>query len=75
MSASEDIFRPLDPGRVNIMDPLEIQYWCGALHCSPATLEDIVEEVGEHVSAIRQRLEASVQAQSHPPQGHRTSIS
>ncbi len=50
-------FRPLDPGRINSMDPIEMRYWCKELHCSEAQLEDAVAQVGEHVAAVRQLLE------------------
>ena len=48
--------KPLDPGRVNTMDPLELQYWCLELDCSEALLTQVVDEVGEHVAAVRERL-------------------
>ena len=50
-------FRPLDPGRINTMDPVELRYWCATLHCTEAQLEEAVERVGEHVAAVRQHLE------------------
>jgi hypothetical protein len=50
-------FRPLDPGRINMMDPVELRYWCAELRCSEAQLEDAVARVGEHVAAVRQVLE------------------
>jgi len=50
-------FRPLDPGRINTMDPVELRYWCAALHCTEEQLEEAVERVGEHVAAVRQHLE------------------
>jgi hypothetical protein len=50
-------FHPLDPGRVNTMDPVELQYWCRELHCSEDELKDAVGRVGEHVAAVRQALE------------------
>jgi hypothetical protein len=48
--------KPLDPGRVNTMDPVELRYWCHELHCSEARLLKAVAEVGEHVTAVRERL-------------------
>ena len=50
--------KPLDPGRVNTMDPAELRYWCHELHCSEARLQEVVAEVGEHVTAVRERLSA-----------------
>lgn len=50
-------FRPLDPGRINVMDPIELRYWCAELHCTETELEDAVTAVGEHIAAVRERLE------------------
>lgn len=52
-------FRPLDPGRVNPMDPLEARYWCAELHCSQQELEDAVSAAGEHIAAVRAHLQAT----------------
>ncbi|MBP0637376.1 DUF3606 domain-containing protein [Cupriavidus sp. AcVe19-6a] len=51
-------FRPLDPGRVNLGDPLEVQYWCRELGCSERDLEDAVSTAGDHIAAVRDQLEA-----------------
>ncbi len=51
--------KPLDPGRVNTMDPLELHYWCQELGCTEELLCQIVDEVGEHVAAVRERLLSS----------------
>ena len=61
---SEEIsqFRPLDPGRINLMDPIEVQYWCRELGCTESALEDAVDVAGEHIAAVRARLEAGGQA-------------
>jgi len=50
-------FRPVDPGRVNMMDPMEVLYWCADLNCTEAELDDAVTQVGEHISAVRDHLE------------------
>ncbi|WP_042880140.1 DUF3606 domain-containing protein [Cupriavidus necator] len=50
-------FRPLDPGRVNLMDPLEVQYWCHELGCSQDDLEHAVDAAGDHIAAVRAQLE------------------
>jgi hypothetical protein len=55
--APEEV-KPLDPGRVNTMDPVELRYWCRELHTTEAALMKAVAEVGEHVSAVRERLSA-----------------
>jgi hypothetical protein len=50
--------QPLDPGRINTMDPVEMRWWCHELGCSEERLEQAVAEVGEHVTAVRARLAA-----------------
>jgi len=54
-------FKPLDPGRVNALDPLELQYWCRELKCTEDQLEKAVASVGSHVAEVRQFL-ASAEA-------------
>ena len=49
-------FKPLDPGRVNAVDPVELHYWCKELKCSEDALVKAVAEVGEHVAEVRQWL-------------------
>ena len=50
-------FKPLDPGRVNGADPIELQYWCEQLHCTESQLTLALGKVGEHVAAVRQELD------------------
>jgi hypothetical protein len=50
-------FRPLDPGRVNLMDPVEMRYWCKELGCTEEELEDAVAKGGDHIAAVRAELE------------------
>ena len=49
-------FKPLDPGRINANDPVELQYWCQQLRCSETELHDALYKVGDHVTAVRDRL-------------------
>ncbi|HSI57351.1 MAG TPA: DUF3606 domain-containing protein [Ideonella sp.] len=57
MSDSHGIaFRPLDPGRINSMDPIELRYWCAELHCSEPQLLQALAAVGEHLAAVREYL-------------------
>ncbi len=49
-------FEPLDRGRINGMDPIELRYWCGELGCTEAELKDALSRVGEHVTAVREYL-------------------
>jgi hypothetical protein len=51
-------FHPLDPGRIEIVDPLESAWWCRELHCSEEQLRQAVEHVGAHVAAVREWLES-----------------
>jgi hypothetical protein len=45
MTLNDPDFRPLDPGRVNTMDPVE-----------PERLQSAVDAVGEHVAEVREWL-------------------
>ena len=56
MPDTEQDFQPLDPGRVNVMDPIELQYWCREFDCTEAALKEAVGQVGEHVTAVREHL-------------------
>jgi hypothetical protein len=56
MSTEHSTFLPLDPGRVNTMDPNELQYWCTALKCTPEELSEAIAENGEHVTEVREAL-------------------
>lgn len=49
-------YKPLDPGRVDLLDQFERQYWCQTLRCSEELLEQAVAEVGSHVTAVREYL-------------------
>ena len=51
-------FKPLDPGRVNAMDPVELEYWCKEFKCTKSDLTAAVAKVGEHVAEIREALDS-----------------
>jgi hypothetical protein len=53
--ASKD-FAPLDPGRVNPLDPVEMRYWCAELGCDLEQLNAAVKRVGEHVTEVRKEI-------------------
>lgn len=53
---THDPLIPSDPGRVNVIDPLELQYWCDELQCTHDDLIETVARVGEHVTAVRDQL-------------------
>ena len=59
--SSDDLahFHPLDPGRINTIDPVELKYWCQQLHCSEAQLREAVTKAGDHVTAVRDQLAAA----------------
>ena len=50
-------FRPLDPGRVNVIDQEELAYWSRELNCTEPELAEAVSQAGEHVAAVRDYLE------------------
>ncbi len=58
MSDQRNDYKPLDPGRVNALDPVELRWWCRELGCTEARLLAAIGAVGEHVSAVRQYLAA-----------------
>jgi hypothetical protein len=49
-------FKPLDPGRVDMLDALERQYWAREFHCTEHQLAKAVEKVGVHVTVLREHL-------------------
>lgn len=57
MSSSKQVFKPLDPGRVEPLDAREMAYWCRELGCTLPQLEAAIAKVGEHVTALREELE------------------
>ena len=56
MPDPHDSFTPLDPGRINSMDPVEVRYWCNEFHCAETDLRNAIAAVGEHVTAVRDQL-------------------
>jgi len=56
MHDDQSSFKPLDPGRVNVVDPVELQYWCTELKCTADELVKAVGKVGEHVAEVREFL-------------------
>lgn len=59
MSVDLAHFHPLDPGRINTLDPVELKYWCQQLQCNEADLRAALAKVGDHVTAVRSQLAAS----------------
>jgi hypothetical protein len=56
MQAEHPPYKPLDPGRVDLLDQFERQYWCHTMHCTEAELAAAVASVGNHVTAVREYL-------------------
>ena len=47
---------PLDPGRVDLLDPEDVRYWCGEFDCTEEELRQVVASVGNHATAVRQEF-------------------
>ncbi|UAY53081.1 DUF3606 domain-containing protein [Ferruginibacter albus] len=45
---------PLDEKRINIMEKLEIEYWCEILHVTKEELIDAVATVGTASDTVKQ---------------------
>jgi len=65
MSDHHESFTPLDPGRINSMDPIELKYWCNEFHCAEADLRNAIKAVGEHVTAVRDQLTSVSERSRH----------
>ena len=59
MTDHQQAFHPLDAGRINLDDALEIEYWCRELGCTEAALQEAVAQVGAHVAAVREQLRSA----------------
>lgn len=59
-------FKPLDPGRVNSVDPVELAWWCGQLRCTEPQLREALAQVGEHVTELREWLAGARAAAAGP---------
>lgn len=51
-----DSYKPQDPGRVDITDPIEIDYWRREFDCTAEELVEAVAEVGTHTAEVRDCL-------------------
>ena len=60
MPDNKEIKRPLDSKRIDIHDPGEVAYWCGALKCKKSELRAAVKAVGTSASKVRQWLKENV---------------
>ena len=56
MPDNKKIKRPLDSKRIDIHDPGEVDYWCGALGCTKRELKAAVKAVGTSASKVRKWL-------------------
>jgi hypothetical protein len=53
------INRPVDPSRINLMEPDEVQYWADKFDVSKERLSEAVRKVGHSVDAVRRELKGS----------------
>ena len=49
-------FKPLDPGRVDSTNHVELLYWSREFKCTDAELTEALAKVGDHVTALREYL-------------------
>ncbi len=56
MTAVPAGFTPIDPGRIEASDPVEIEYWSTKLGCSVDELTALIGRVGTHVTVVREAL-------------------
>jgi len=65
MPDHHEFFTPLDPGRINSMDPIELKYQCTEFNCAETDLRDAIKAVGEHVTAVRDQLASGSERSPH----------
>ena len=58
VGCASTLSKRLDPGRVNVIDPVDPAYWCKEVHCTAAELAQAVNQAGEHAAAICEHLES-----------------
>ncbi len=56
MVAPSSTYKPLDPGRIDTQNRVELEYWSKELHCTVAELADALSKVGAHVNVVREYL-------------------
>ena len=49
-------FKPLDPGRINVIDREGLAYWSQKLPCIEPELAEAVTQAGEPITAVRDYL-------------------
>jgi hypothetical protein len=49
-------YKPLDPGRIDTQNRIELEYWSRELHCTEVELADALSRVGDHVTKVRDYL-------------------
>lgn len=69
MSLHAHRHEPLDPGRIHVLDPQELQYWCEEFGCTELELKEAVGRVGDHAARVREVFDAHHAAHDAP---HRT---
>lgn len=48
--------KPLDSSRINIHEPYEVSFWCGALGCTKQELVNAVKKVGTSATKVKELL-------------------
>lgn len=56
MSDNQQAYKPLDPGRIDVLNSVELQYWSRELQCGEEELKQAIAEVGDHAAAVRDHL-------------------
>ena len=56
MSDNQQAYKPLDPGRIDVLNSVELQYWSRELQCGEEELRQAIAEVGDHAAAVRSHL-------------------
>jgi hypothetical protein len=65
MTQFPDHFQPLDPGRIDTQSNEELHYWTREFQCTEPQLLEAIGRVGNHVSAVREHLEAHHSVTGH----------
>lgn len=59
-------YEPLDPGRIDLLNPIEVRYWCAEFGCTEDELTEAVTRFGTHSAAVREHLTGVGAGKSRP---------
>ena len=65
-------FKPLDPGRIHVGDPVELAWWCAQLHCSPQQLTG--EYDNRNSASVGLQLNQTLYSGGRLPSAHRRAM-